>query len=683
MIYLVTTQTSLINDELWKVISPEDSLDMIKNWDVIQLDSETKGVDPHLMTPLTLQLGNRAADTQIVIDLTTVDPRIYKDKLESTLCVGHNLKFDCQVLFIYGIVLRKVFDTMVIEQLLHLGYDNTFFHYSLHDVALRYLNIDIDKSVRGEIIWRGLDAATIQYAAGDVVHLEDLMDKLIAKCQEQNCTIGMEIENAFVPVISYLEWCGIRLDVQKWQAKMKQDLVDAEMTKQNLEDWLRMQHQQDSFYDRYFDNQLNLFSDELTCTLNWNSATQLIPMFQHLGFNTKVKDKKTGETKDSISEKDIKKQKGINDEFLRLFFGVGEPGDPDYYPGYQGAMKVISTYGQNYLDAINPETGRIHTTFRQLGAASGRMSCGSSKENPDLSRLKHHKATYPQLQNLPHDATTRGAFVPNPGNLMTSCDYSALESRLGADIYNEQSMLDEFNFGSKDMHALCAWMVFRKECEERGCTGVKDVKTLAPDYRSKVKSVEFAKQFGGGPSAIKGSLGCTHKEAVAFSEYYDKGFPGVTKFKALNSRYTKAHGYVLMCKYTGHKMYWEDWNKWIYRQKMDPTEFECLPRHEKDEHQKAAAYWERMSLNAPTQGTGIIILKYAMIMFMKWILANGYFNKVLICDLIHDEAVIEYPAELESIVVPKLKECMEKSAATFCKKLPIPAAPETGDHWIH
>lgn len=70
-------------------------------------------------------------------------------------------------------------------------------------------------------------------------------------------------------------------------------------------------------------------------------------------------------------------------------------------------------------------------------------------------------------------------------------------------------------------------------------------------------------------------------------------------------------------------------------------------------------------------------------MFMKWILANGYFNKVLICDLVHDEAVIEYPAELESIVVPKLKECMEKSAATFCKKLPIPAEPSTGMFWIH
>lgn len=90
-----------------------------------------------------------------------------------------------------------------------------------------------------------------------------------------------------------------------------------------------------------------------------------------------------------------------------------------------------------------------------------------------------------------------------------------------------------------------------------------------------------------------------------------------------------------------------------------------------------------MALNVVTQGTGIIILKYAMTMFFKWIVDNGLFEKVLICDLVHDEAVIEYPLEMKDIVVPKLKLAMEKAASVFCKSLPIPAEPETGDHWIH
>lgn len=72
-----------------------------------------------------------------------------------------------------------------------------------------------------------------------------------------------------------------------------------------------------------------------------------------------------------------------------------------------------------------------------------------------------------------------------------------------------------------------------------------------------------------------------------------------------------------------------------------------------------------------------------MIHFFKWILREGLFEKVLICDLVHDEVVAEFPKELENKVVPMLQQCMEHAAAVFCKKLPIPAVPETGDHWIH
>lgn len=160
-------------------------------------------------------------------------------------------------------------------------------------------------------------------------------------------------------------------------------------------------------------------------------------------------------------------------------------------------------------------------------------------------------------------------------------------------------MIDEFLYGSGDMHSLCASMVFKKELEG---IDVKDIKKKRPDLRSKVKSVEFAKQFGGGPGAISGSLGCSRAEAKVFSQAYDDGFKGVTKFKQYNSALTKVNGYVLMCKITGHKMYWEDHAKWIQRQNLDPIDFALLPKSEQDEHQKAAAYWERMSLNAPTQG---------------------------------------------------------------------------------
>lgn len=97
----------------------------------------------------------------------------------------------------------------------------------------------------------------------------------------------------------------------------------------------------------------------------------------------------------------------------------------------------------------------------------------------------------------------------------------------------------------------------------------------------------------------------------------------------------------------------------------------------------AAAKWDRLALNSPTQGSGIIILKIAMTMFFRWLCSNNYFDIVKLCNLVHDEACIEYPESLKDIVEPKLVEAMEKAAGKICTKLPIPAEPSTGTHWIH
>ena len=635
MIYLVSKQEHLFKSTLYTRLSEEESVKLVESFDKIQLDTETLGKDAHLVPILTLQMGNDAKDARIVVDATTIDITIYKHALESKLCIGHNLKFDIQFLFKHRIILLKVFDTMIIEQLLHLGYDNKFFRYNLHDVANRYLGIELDKSVRGEIIWRGLDDRTITYAANDVVYLEKLMELEIEACKKANCINGMNLENAFVPVISYLEWCGIRLDVEKWRIKMKRDLEAEQDAINCLNEWLLNKLKYDQYYNKYLDAQLDLFDPKPKITLNWKSNKQLIPLFQHIGFNTKTQDKKTGEIKDSISDKVIAKQKGIDDEFLRLFYGAGSPEDDDFYMGFQGASKVVSTYGQTYLDAINPYTNRIHTNFKQLGAASGRMACGNKQgKNLDLSKIKHCDAGYPQLQNLPADEITRGAFVPNPGNLMTSCDYSALESRLGADIYNEPEMINEYLHGSGDIHWLTAKICLPQELKD---IDVKDIKKLRPDLRKKAKGPEFACQFGGGAKAIANTLGIPYKEAKQIEEAYKSGFKGITAFKSKGSKLVTTNGYVLMNPITGHKVYWEDHAKWKERQELSPIDFELLSKEEKEEHSKAKAYWERMALNSVTQGTGIIILKYAMIHFFKWIIEQKLFEKVLICNLVHDE----------------------------------------------
>ncbi len=513
MIYFVTNQKELFNSSIYSTISVQKSLDIISKWNFIQFDTETKCKDCHIGQLLLAQFGNIDKSIQIVVDCTTVDIKLYKDILEDKYIIGQNLKFDLQWLYNYDIKPRKVYDTMIVEQVLYLGYPpehKDLIHgisYSLQSIAKRRCNIFIDKTIRGQIQWRGIDDSVIKYAADDVVYLYDIMVSQLKDCQIKECTLAAKLECDFVPVIAYMEWCGIHLEESKWKAKMVNDKKNLDKAIEDLNRYVCNHPNLKEF--THVDTQGNLFSGfntEPVCTINWASSKQVIPLLKKLGFDTTVEDKKSGEDKDSAMEKVLKKQKGIDDEFLKLYLGKGEEGDDDYYPGYNGSAKVVTSFGQNHLNAINPNTGRIHTNYKQLGADTGRMSCGSKENNNDLALLKglpinpsskqkkEGKACpYPNMQQLPSDEVTRACFTAMKGNKWCSCDYSAIESRLGADIYNEKSMIDEFLYGSGDMHSLCAYMVY-KDIIPRD-TPIKNIKKLFPHQRKEVKSIEFSQQL--------------------------------------------------------------------------------------------------------------------------------------------------------------------------------------------
>lgn len=613
MVYLVTGQPDLFENPNYKLMSIEESLQLLSSCKILQYDSETTGVDARICDLLCVQFGNKEKDFQIVVDTTTVSVLLYKSILEDKYIIGQNLKFDLQFLYNYGIIPRKVYDTMIVEQLLYLGYPSGTISYSLASIAQRRLGIDIDKSIRGQIIWRGLDEQVILYSANDVKWLEDIMYSQLKDCEEKQCKIGAKLECDFVPVISYLEWCGIKLDESKWLVKMKKDKEDLDKAREALDKFITSNPNLSQF--THIERQGDLFSgfnSEPICTINWSSSKQVIQVAKALGFNTTVQDKKTKEDKDSVLEKHLKTQKGINDEFITLYLGKGNPGDSDYYIGYQGAAKVVSSFGQSQLNMINPKTGRCHTIYKQLGAASGRMSCGSQQPNHALAKLKGIPAkdcTYCNFQQLPSDEVTRSCFVAEKGNLFCSCDYSALESRLGADIYQEHSMIEEFLYKSGDIHSLVAKACF-PELKDKT---TEEIKKDFPHLRKKAKPIGFSQQFGGSARAIASSLGCSLEEAEDIAAAYLNGFPGIAKFKADGSKAVRQKGYVLMCKYTGHKMYWWDHQVWLDRQKSFTQEFweEYRTKHKDTgdaialsvrEHFQAASKWDRMALNSPTQG---------------------------------------------------------------------------------
>ena len=667
-------------------MSVEDSIREISSWGVIQLDSETSGRDPHLCEFLCVQFGNDKADKRIVVDCTTIDIEKYKECLETKLCVLQNAKFDLQFFFNHGIIIRKVYDTMIVDQLLHLGWPAGQISYALNAIALRRLNINIDKTVRGEIQWRGLDDKVIMYAAGDVTYLERIMWSQVEDLKNLGMMEAAKLECSFVPSLAYMEWCGILLDKDKWKAKMDNDQRALKEAKERLDNFVTSNERYRKY--TYVNRQGDLWSGYDTapkCTINWDSPAQVTAFFKELGFNTAVQDKKTGEDKDSVLEKVVKGQKGINDEFLEIYFE------------YKEHSKVCSTYGQGHLNMINPKTGRIHTTFKQLGAASGRLSCGSKQPNTDLAKenqVAPKDCTYCNLQQLPADEPTRSSFVAPPGYMFVSADFSAEESRLGADIYQDKEFLREFTEGSKDTHNMFAWIVYNDECRKLGCKDATEVKKKAPQWRKKVKGFEFGYMFGAAAPTLAQTAGCTVEEAQAVVDKLDKAFAGMTAFAKKGAAFVRNNGYILINPQTGHRLNWWDWNQWKERQSRYSEsgfwdDFKANHKGTGDalaievrQHFQAASKYDRLARNVVTQGTGAIILKSAMTTLFNWIVDNGYFNIIHICVAVHDEINCDYPKELESF--PKtLETIMEEAAAKYCKSLPIPAEAEVAPFWKH
>ena len=683
MIYLVSKQKSLLESNLYTEMSVEESLKEISSWKMIQFDTETDGRDAHINNLLCAQLGNIEGSKQILIDCFTTDIKNYKEILESKLLIGQNLKFDLQFLYTEGIHPLYVYDTMIVEQFLHLGWPPGSIRYALDALAERYLNVHIDKTIRSQIKDRGLDQQVIQYAAKDVVYLYPIMQKQIEILKSRKAVIGAKIECDFTPVVAYLEWCGIKLDENKWTAKMVQDQKNLEtslkalndycITKPQLKQWVHVDTQGDLW---------NGFDLTPKLKIDWQKK-EAIDAIKALGFDTSAVSKTTGEETDSVTEKLLAPQKGIDDQFLKLYFD------------YQGYYKVTTSFGQGHLDAINPKTNRLHTVYKAIGTLSGRMSSGSKQPNEDLAKLKKlplNACKYPNMQQLPHDPITRSCFVAEKGNLICSCDWSAMEARIGADVYNEHKLLDEFLHGSGDTHAAYAKAVFAEELKD---VETKDIKAKRPDLRSKVKSIEFAVQFGSDGTAVAPQLKISVEEARELVNNLLNGMTGLKSFKERGSKFVLEHGYVDILPATGHRAYWHDWEHWKKVQESYNSDFwdnyklyhkgtgDAVCKEVK-QHFKAKSKWcDRMSLNLPTQGGGAVCLKEAAIALYKWIITNGYWGKILFINFTHDEINSEFPEELKDIYPKVVTKIMQDIPAKYYHKLPIPAEASVADHWVH
>lgn len=739
MIYLVSREQKLYKPDKYEICSFTQAMQLLEPLIEVQLDTETMGLDCYTKALLTLQLG--CSDFQIVFDWTTLlegEKNDLKGYLESDrLFIGHNLMFDLTFLYKHNIWPKKIYDTMIAEQLIYLGYPRVIsasllselnikidgyeyinpedtkkepyweLSYALKATAKRRINIDIDKTIRGKIINEGLTDDVVVYAAGDVMWLEKIKEAQIEELKKQDLLRAVKFENEFIKSLAYVKYCGVHLDPIKWSEKMKKDQEELNKALTELNDFVINLNEQGYIYryatspkelehiitlkfercpekdtefecwkynikDKfaYMELQQSLFSEYessgLKCSINWSSSQQVIKLFELLGVQVKTFDKKTKKEKKSIEEKLIAPQADkfpIINVFLR----------------YQAAAKVVSTYGQNWLNAINPVSKRIHVELHSIGTDTCRLSSGGG-----VYKLNQ--------QNLPHDADTRACFTAEKGYKWISCDYSGQESCITASVSNDPKMCEILNNGG-DLHsevAKACWPNLLKDLS------VKEIKTKYKDYRQNAKGVEFGIFYGGDDNTLVVNKGFAKDVAKEIYDNFMNTFSGIKNYQDYCRKAVMDKGYILMNPILGHRAHIFDaaWlNKmqekfkeegfWQYYNDMKKSAPYCETVQNVKKYFKRKADIERQSINYRIQHRGAMCFKLAMIKLFNWIKENNYLNVIKICIVVHDEINLEAPEEIAEEVSNILVECMIAGGKPFCPNVFLGADATIGDHWIH
>ena len=680
MIYLVTLNQELFNNDAYKIISVKESLEILEPLQIVGLDTETSGLDCWTKELLSVQLGCR--DFQVVIDCKTIDILQYKEYLESDrLFIGWNLKFDLKFLYRKFIIPKNVYDGYLAEKMQWVGYPSGMHSLSLKSAGYEYLGIELDKSVRGKIIYQGLNTETIIYSANDVAYLEDIRNKQLERLKEKDLLTALEYENRFVRVLAYIEYCGVKLDIERWKKKMDSDKKILNEKLKILNKWVEEHYPNNEQFCK-IDLQGDLFREEAfdtdpKCIINWNSPQQVIPLLEAEGLDLLVKDKETGRMKKSVDAKVIKPQKDKSD--------IVQP-----YTEFSEAQKVVSTYGEEFIKQINPISSRLHTQYNQIGADTYRVTSGGVD--------KTNKTKYINFLNLPADAETRACFVAEDGNSWISIDYAGQESALLASIANDELMLKELNEGSGDIHSLVASLVFK---DEIGDTPLKDIKKKFHNLRQIAKGYEFLVAYGGDANTIQQNYGKSKEEAEQIYNSYMNGLKGVQKYQQFCRKDVMDKGYILLNPLTKHKAYIYDYDKLIDIKNEFSTEFwdkyrelkASNPSHPIVEEvryffkRKSAS--EKQSINYRIQATGAFCLRVSLINFFNWIIENNLFNIVKISIIPYDEINCEAPKEIAEEVTSKLYYYMIKAGKFFCTRCKLDAdisRLEDGSlpsYWIH
>jgi len=498
MVYLVTTNQELFKNDTYTIITKEEAFDKIAKCNVIQLDTETTGFDPHTCKILTQQFGTE--DDQFVIDNNTIDTTYFKPILDSDrLFILQNAKFDLRFFLKLGINIRNVYDTFLVECILTTGLEDR--KLGLDAIAMKYCNVVLDKTIRGGIHREGLTTKVIKYCADDVTYLKQIMDKQLEQVEQYNLQNVVNLENQVTRVFAKMEYIGISINKEKWLEVSEITEKGTIEIESKLDNILKAEPKLAKYVPKYI--QGNLFDfEERELDINWGSPLQKLNILKDLGFDT-----------DSTGDRFLQINKDKHPLIKELI-------------NYNRYSKLASAFGKEFLKFINKNTGRIHYNVWQI-LSTGRISVSE----PNLNQIPSKGELGKQIRNC---------FIPQQGYKIVGGDYSGMELRIIAEFSKDLLWVNAFNDG-QDLHSVL--------CSATFDIPITDVKQETPfkkgvSYRDIQKTINFGLAYGMSKFKLADTMQIPVGEADKIIKKFFKVVPKVEQFLNGLGELAKARGYI-------------------------------------------------------------------------------------------------------------------------------------------
>jgi DNA polymerase-1 len=517
---------------------------------------------------------------------------------EKKMWVGQNLKYDLLILKWYGYELKgKIFDTMLAHYVIEPDGKRSIDMMSTKYLGYEPISIDelIGKKGRVQGSMRDVELEKIkEYAVEDAditLQLKKAFVPLLKKNEVEK--VFSEVENPLVKVLTDMEYEGVKIDVNFLNDYSKELEREAKKSEEAV-------------------------YKQAGVRFNLSSPRQLGEvLFEKLQLDPKAKKTKTGQY--ATGEDVLMKLANKNQICMDIL-------------SYREYTKLKSTYVDSLPLLINQKTGRVHTTYGQAVAVTGRLASNN-----------------PNLQNIPirtdRGKEIRKAFIPrDKDHVLLSADYSQIELRIVAAISGDPNMCESFR-KNIDIHTATAARVYNVE-----------EKDVTKEMRYKAKSVNFGIIYGQGAFGLADNLGISRTEAKAIIDNYKKEFHGITKYMDDTINFAREHGYVQTLM--GRKRWLRDINSANFT---------------------VRGFAERNAINSPIQGTAADMIKLAMIKLHEELKKRKFKSKMIL--QVHDELVFDALKEEENDIKPVIIECMQ-IAMPLPFDVPVIAEIGAGDNWL-